>query len=56
MEEENRKILEFSKQQQAREEERMASKKDREEAMAMVQRRLAHDITSRKAQAEEMER
>ena len=56
MEEENRKILEFSQQQQAREDERMASKKDKEEAMAMVQRKLAQDITSRRAQVEEMER
>ena len=56
MEEENRKILEFSRQQQAREEERMASKKEQEEAMAALQRKLAEEIFSKKAQAEEMER
>ena len=56
MEEENRRILEFSKLQQAREDQRMASKKDQEEAMAQVQRRLAEQIISHRAQAEEMER
>ncbi len=56
MEEENRKILEFSHQQQAREEARMASKKEQEEAMAAMQMKLAEEIFSKKAQAEEMER
>ena len=56
MEEENRKILEFSRQQEAREGEKEALKKEREEAMAAVQEKLAEDIGKKKAQAEEMER
>ena len=56
MEEENRKILEFSKQQQEREEARMADRKMQEEAMAAMQSKLAKEITTKKAQAEEMER
>lgn len=56
MEEENRKILEFSQQQEAREEARMAVKKQQEEAMAAVQNKLAMEIDHKRAQAEEMER
>ena len=56
MEEENRRILEFSKQQQAREEARMAEKKAEEEAKAAVQGELAKKIVWEKQQAEEMER
>ena len=56
MEEENRRILEFSKQQQAREEARMAEKKAEEEAKAAVQEELATKIVWEKQQAEEMER
>ena len=40
MEEENHRILEFSKQQQAREEAHMAEKKAEEEAKAAVQAQL----------------
>ena len=56
MEEENRRILEFSKQQQAREEARMAEKKAEEEAKAAVQDLLAEKIMQEHEQAEEMER
>ena len=56
MEEENRKILEFSQQQEAREDERMAVKKERGEAMAVMQDKLAKEIERKRAQAEEMER
>lgn len=56
MEEENRKILEFSKQQQARENQRMAIKKEQEEAMAVMQSKLGEEITSKREQADEMQR
>jgi hypothetical protein len=56
MEEENRKILEFSRKQQDREEERMATKKQQEEAMAAVQNKLALDIAAKQEQADEMQR
>lgn len=56
MEEENRKILEFSKDQEKREEKRLSSRKQQEEAMATLQDKLALEIATRKAQAEEMER
>ena len=56
MEEENRKILEFGKLQQEREEQRMASKKQQEESLAAVQNKLAMEITTKRAQVEEMER
>lgn len=41
MEEENRRILEFAKEQQNREEERMEKKKQAEEAMNKVQERVS---------------
>ena len=56
MEEENRRILEFSKQQQAREEARMAEKKAEEEVKAAVQEELSKKITLEQEQADEMER
>ena len=56
MEEENRRILEFSKQQQAREEARMAVKKAEEEAKAAVQDQLTKKIMLEQEQADEMER
>lgn len=56
MQEENRKILAFSKQQESREEGRMATRKQQEEAMAAMQNRLAQDIKAKKEQAEEMQR
>lgn len=56
MEEENRRILEFSKQQQAREEARMAEKKAEEEAKAAVQEQLTKKMIWERQQAEEMER
>lgn len=56
MEEENRKILEFSRQQLEREEARMASRKEVEEAMAALQDKLAQEIAEKQAQQEEMER
>ncbi len=54
MEEENRKILEFSQQQEAREGEQLAAKKEREEAMAAVQDKLAKEIERKRAQQELM--
>ncbi len=56
MEEENQRILEFSKQQQAREDVRMASRKQQEEEMASLQEQLAKEISEKRHQAEEMER
>lgn len=56
MEEENQRILEFSRQQQAREEERMAERKKQEEAKAAVQQGLAEEIAREQAMMEEMER
>jgi hypothetical protein len=56
MEEENRRILEFSKQQQAREEARMAEKKAEEEAKAAVQEQLTKKMIWERQQAEEMDR
>ena len=41
MEEENRRILEFAKEQQNREEERMEKRKQAEEAMTKVQERVS---------------
>ena len=41
MEEENRRILEFAKEQQNREEERMEKKKQAEEAMNKLQKRVS---------------
>jgi hypothetical protein len=41
MEEENRRILEFAKQQQNREEDRMEKRKQAEEAMTKVQERVS---------------
>jgi hypothetical protein len=41
MEEENRRILEFAKEQQSREEERMEKRKQAEEAMNKVQERVS---------------
>ena len=46
MEEENRRILEFSKQQQLREEARMEEAKLQEEAMAAVQQKVPLTSTS----------
>ena len=43
MEEENRRILEFAKEQQNREEERMEKRKQAEEAMSKVQERVSID-------------
>ncbi len=40
MEEENHKILEFSRQQQDREQKRMAERKEQEEAIAAVQQQV----------------
>ena len=40
MEEENKRILEFAKLQQLREEERMEKKRQQEEAMALVQSKV----------------
>lgn len=56
MEEENRRILEFSHQQQAREEERMANQREREEAKARVQAQLAESIAAKQEAEEEMDR
>ena len=42
MEEENRRILEFSRQQQEREEARMEEAKKQEQAMAAVQQKVRH--------------
>ena len=56
MEEENRRILEFSKHQQAREETRMAEKKAEEEAKAAVQNQLSEKMMLEKEQSDEMER
>ena len=56
MEEENRRILEFSHQQQAREEARMAVKKEQEEAKAAAQQFLADKISAIQAEVEEMDR
>ena len=41
MEEENRRILEFAKEQQNREEERMEKRKQAEEAMTKVQEKVS---------------
>ena len=41
MEEENKRILEFAKEQQEREEDRMEKKKEVEEAMNKVQQRVS---------------
>ena len=41
MEEENKRILEFAKEQQNREEERMEKRKQAEEAMTKVQQRVS---------------
>lgn len=46
MEEENKRILEFAKQQQSREEERMEKRKQAEEAMTKVQEHVS-STTSR---------
>ena len=56
MEEENRRILEFSHQQQAREEARMAVRKEQEEAKAIAQQFLSDKITAMQSEAEEMDR
>ena len=44
MEEENRRILEFSQQQQAREEERMEQRRLQEEAMAAMQQQVGGEL------------
>ncbi|XP_065841752.1 meiosis-specific nuclear structural protein 1-like [Oscarella lobularis] len=56
MEKENQKILEFAKERQMREEERMAQKKVQEEAKASVQNQLAQEIAKKREEEEEMER
>ena len=56
MEEENQRILEFSHQQQEREEGRMAERKKQEEAKAAVQQELAEKIAIEHATMDEMER
>ena len=56
MEEENRRILEFSHQQQAREDERMADLREKEEAKARVQAQLADSIAAKQEAEEEMDR
>ena len=45
MEEENRRILEFAQQQQSREMERMAKKKEKESSMAAVQQAVGGFIS-----------
>ena len=56
LEEENRKILEFAQQQEAREETRKVVKKQQEDAIAAVYDKLSNQITEKRAQDEEMER
>ena len=56
MEAENKRILEFSQQQQAREEQRMENQRLREEAKSRVQQQLAEVIASKQVADEEMER
>ena len=56
MEEENRKILEFCKQQEEREKARMAARKEQAESMDAVRSQLAGEIEEKRAQQEEMER
>ncbi|WAR11219.1 MNS1-like protein [Mya arenaria] len=56
MEEENRKIMEFARVQKAREGERMAQKKAKEDSMAKVQQALAHQISRQEQEREEMEK
>ncbi len=56
MEEENRRILEFSHQQQAREEQRMSVLKKQEEAKAAAQKHLSDKISTIRQEMEEMDR
>ena len=56
MEEENRRILEFSHQQQAREEQRIAAMKEQEDAKAVAQQYLTEKITAMQLEGEEMDR
>ena len=56
MEEENRRILDFSHQQQAREEDRMANLRAKEEAKSRVQAQLAKSIAAKQEAEEEMDR
>lgn len=56
MEEENRRILEFSRIQQEREEERMKLSKAFEESKAAVQNKLAEEIATALEEGKEMER
>ena len=56
MEEENRRILEFSHQQQAREEQRKAAMKEQDEAKAVAQQFLTEKIAAMQLEGEEMDR
>lgn len=56
MEEENRRILDFGHQQQAREEDRMANQREKEEAKSRVQSQLAESIAVKQEAEEEMDR
>ena len=56
MEEENTRILEFGRQQQAREAARMEQQKAEEEGKAAVLEQLSRDIHRKKGEQEEMER
>ncbi|KAK1802207.1 hypothetical protein P4O66_021873 [Electrophorus voltai] len=56
MEEENRRILEFTKYQQRKEEDRMASAREREKAKEGLQKMLTEKMELERQQREEMER
>ena len=56
MEQENARILEFAKQQQAREEVRQKERRAQEETKAAVQKRLADEMARKQDEEEEMER